>query len=122
MKMQSEPTTFEETTINSHATLPSITFCIDYFGKDNFVTMQDILRAIEKAKKRRNAWLFFHGKGIQKVKIDLKNPSLLKSKLNASFQDVWKFMATVSDFSTANIKLLEKISLDALVLKTPWEG
>ena len=117
--MQSEPTTFEETMINNHATLPSITFCIDYFGKDNFVTMQDISRAIEKVKKRRNAWLFFHGKGIQKVKIDLKNPSLLKSKLNASFQDVWKFMATVSDFSTANIMICSSLNMN---INLPAQG
>ena len=56
MKMQSEPTTFEQTFIKNHVPLPSITFCVDT-GEDNFTSFQDITDAIEQEKNRKG-WSF----------------------------------------------------------------
>ena len=56
--MQSEPTTFEQTFIKNHVSLPSITFCVDTW-EDNFTSFQDITDAIEQEKNRMNTTWFF---------------------------------------------------------------
>ena len=85
--MQSEPTTFEETIIKNHTSLPSITFCVD-FWQDNFTTFQDILDAIELEKSKANTYFFAYGRNIEWEWIDLKNSSLLKNKFDLSFDEV----------------------------------
>ena len=120
MKMQSEPTTFEETIIKNHATLPDITFCVDT-KEDNFTTFQDIMDGIEREKtNQQNAWITFHGRTVEFEKIDLKNSSLLEKKFNVSFKDIWSIVATVSTSLKANILICS--SLDLTFIELPEEG
>ena len=117
--MQSEPTTFEETIIKNHTSLPSITFCVDLW-EDNFTTFQDILDTIELEKSKANTYFFAYGRNIDWEWIDLKNSSLLEKKFDLSFDDVWSFMATVSPWSGSKIIICS--SLNSRLLKLPAQG
>ena len=119
LKMQSEPTTFEETIIKNYATLPSITFCVDVY-EDNYVTFQDIMDSIEQEKSKNYSSISFHGRTVEYEKIDLKNSSILENRFNVSFDDIWSFMATVSTSAKANILICS--SLDLSFIKLPEEG
>ena len=117
--MQSEPTTFEETIIKNHVTLPSITFCAD-MHEDYFTTFDDVMDAIELEKSKINTWFHTEGRNIEVEKIDLKNSTLVAQKFNLTFEDLWSFMATVSPFSGSNIIICS--SLNFGLMKVPAQG
>ena len=113
--MQSEPTTFEETIIKNHVTLPSITFCIDLM-EDSFTTFQDILDQIDMEKNKANSFFVTYGRNVESETVDLKNPVMIGQKLNISFEDLWSFAATVSPFSDSHLIICSSLNLGILKL------
>ena len=108
--MQSEPTTFEETIIKNHVSLPSITFCVDTY-EDNFTSFQDVMDSIEEEKIKKNAWITFYGRDIDSDEIDLKNATIVSQKLNSTIDDIWSFGATVSPYSASSIMICSSLDL-----------
>ena len=117
--MQSEPTTFEETIVKNHASLPSITFCVD-LDEDNFTTFQDVMNTIELEKSKTNSWFLTDGRNIDDESIDLKNPAVVGQKFNITLEDLWSFVATVSPFSGSHIIICS--ILNCGILKVPTQG
>ena len=111
--MQSEPTTFEETIIVNHATLPSITFCVDTW-ENNFTTFQDIMDAIDLEKDTINTWSSVWGKNIENEYVDLKNASLVKQKFNSTLEDIWRYGATL--YLESNFLICSSLNLDFIKL------
>ena len=107
--MQSEPTTFEQTIIKNHVSLPSITFCVDTW-EDNFTSFQDIMDAIEQEKYRMNTtWFFAWGR--EDDKVDLKNASIVSQKLNSTVDYLWSFGATVSPWHRSSIMICSSLNV-----------
>ena len=117
--MQSEPTTFEETIIEDHAPLPSLTFCVD-LDQDNFTTFQDVMDAIELERSKSNTWFHTFGRNIDYELVDLKNPAMIGQTFNITFEDLWSFGATVSPFSGSHIIICSMLNFE--LFKLPAMG
>ena len=116
MKMRAEPTTFEEEIIKKRGSLPSITFCEDTRKVNDFQTMEDVLNAIDQIKYIPNTQLYYTGKGVKYEIWDLKNSTVLKEKFKVDFDQVWNFVATVSQFRGGNIMICTSLNMSFLQL------
>ena len=115
-KMQAEPTTFEEEIVKKRGSLPSITFCEDARKVDTFQTFQDVLNGIDQIKYIPNTELYHTGKGVKYEVFDLKNSTVLKEKFKVDFDQVWNFVATVSQFRGGNILICTSLNMSFLGL------
>ena len=99
-----EPTTFEETVLTHASTFPSITFCQRDWAADKFETIEDIMDAIKNTMDNHidTAQFYLVGKG-DNFLYDLKNSSIISSKLNVSFGEVWSHAPHVQDWGSIAI-------------------
>ena len=76
LKIQEEPTTFEETELKYSGRFPSLTFCLRLKSKrkDNYTTFQDLTKDVEDFKDYFAVAAYsINGKGLTKESYDLKN-------------------------------------------------
>ena len=93
MNLLDEPTTFEESISHEVASLPSITFCNRQWSEDNFKTFEDVMNAIEETKKNHFVRVQHTGRGLgsKGFYYVLTNATILQTKLNLTFEEVWNF-------------------------------
>ena len=90
--MLQEPTSYEEIEVENYATFPSITLCPRNSGYDNFSTFNDVMQDIEELNENTHAGLWIEG---LRQYLDLKDSTLLTTKLNTSMDYVWEYSAVL---------------------------
>ena len=87
-----EPSTFESREIEYSATIPSMTICPRQKNPDNFVSIEDVVKAIDELKVGSFfGFIKTEGKGSGSRYWDLTNSEVLSNEFNATLNDVWSY-------------------------------
>ena len=105
MNVLEEPTAFEEVEKRYQATFPSMTVCGKNNGTDTFQTFGDVIKSIERFRRRMDVWVYFRTKNEtsrEVIKARLKFENNLTDIFNTTYTHVWEWSAIVQpDFLEA---------------------